>query len=219
MGRLRLLLFFAVVLGLSGLLLVLTGCGGGGGSFHQIVAPSYSLSATALSPASVTAGGMATSTITVTPANGYTGSVTLSCSSVTGGAPAPTCVFSPSPALNVGNGAVTSMLTVTTESNTPAANYTITVTGSDANKLAPSNGPQMLTLAVTSYTLGATALSPASVTAGGTSTSTITVTPANGYTGSVIFRAATSPVRPRLPPVPSVCLPLLLTARLRALPY
>ncbi len=82
------------------------------------------------------------------------------------------------------------MLTVTAASNTPAANYTITVTGSDANKLAPSNGAQALTLTVTaapvpSYTLGATALSPASITAGGTSTSAIKVTPANGYTGSV----------------------------------
>ncbi|MGO8795277.1 MAG: alkaline phosphatase family protein [Candidatus Sulfotelmatobacter sp.] len=36
-----------------------------------------------------------------------------------------------------------------------------------------------------SYTLGATALNPATVTAGNTATSTVTVTPANGYTGSV----------------------------------
>ena len=190
MGRLRLLLFSGVVLGLSVLLLGLSGCGS---STAKVTVPppaSYALTATALSPASVTTGATATSTITVTPANGYTGSVTLSCSSITGGGtPAPTCTFSRSPAVISGTGVATSLLTVST-SGSPAGTYTITVTGSDANKLAPSNGPQALTLTVTaattpSYTLGATALSPASVTAGEFATSTITVTPANGYTGSV----------------------------------
>jgi phospholipase C len=38
------------------------------------------------------------------------------------------------------------MLTVSTSTSTPGGNYTITVTGSDAKSLAPSNGPQSLTL-------------------------------------------------------------------------
>ncbi|MGC2170797.1 MAG: SBBP repeat-containing protein [Candidatus Sulfotelmatobacter sp.] len=42
--------------------------------------PSFSLTATALSPASVNPGGSANSTVTVTPANGFSGSVTLTCS-------------------------------------------------------------------------------------------------------------------------------------------
>ena len=190
MIRLRLLSISSAVLGLSALLLGLSGCGGGSSAVVTVPPPaSYTLTATPLSPASVTAGNTATSTITVTPANGYIGSVSLSCSSITGGTPAPVCQFNASPAVISGTGAVTSTLTVST-SNSPAGSYAITITGKDANNLAPSNGPQALSLTVTgpagpNYTLGATALNPGSVTAGSMATSTITVTPANGYTGIV----------------------------------
>lgn len=193
MGRSRLLLSCAVAFGLSALLLVLSSCGGGSSS--SVVpppTPSYTLGATALNPASVTAGvsATATSTVTVTPANGYSGTITLSCSSVTGGTPAPACSFQPASVTISGSVAAVSMLTVTTSSSTAAGTYVVNVTGSDANKLAPSNGAQALTLKVTavatpSYTLGATALSPVSVVTGSPATSTITVTPANSYTGTV----------------------------------
>jgi phospholipase C len=147
MGRIRLLLVAAGVLGQSVLLLSLSGCGGSTANLPPINPPaSYALNATALNPASVTAGGTATSTITVTPANGYTGSVSLSCSIITGSTPAPTCMFSMSPVVISGMSAATSMLTVTTTSSTTGGSYAITVTGSDANKMAPSNGPQVLTL-------------------------------------------------------------------------
>ena len=43
-------------------------------------APSFGLSATALSPATVSPGGSATSTVSVTPPNGFGGTVTLTCS-------------------------------------------------------------------------------------------------------------------------------------------
>ncbi len=39
-----------------------------------------------------------------------------------------------------------STLTVSTSSSTPGGSYAITVTGSDAKSLAPSNGPQALSL-------------------------------------------------------------------------
>ena len=147
MSRVRLLFLSGSLFGLTGFLLGLNGCGGNTATLETVPPPSgYTLTAMALSPASVTAGGTATSTITVTPANGYTGSVTLSCSSVTGGTPAPTCSFSTSPVVIGGTSAVTSMLTVSTTSSTPGGSYAITVTGSDANKTAPSNGPQGLTL-------------------------------------------------------------------------
>jgi len=78
----------------------------------------YSLSADATTtPSSVNAGSPATATVTVTPANGYTGSVTLSCSisPVVTGAGAPTCSFgSTSPVSITGATAVTATLTFTT---------------------------------------------------------------------------------------------------------
>jgi hypothetical protein len=61
--------------------------------YTQGTAPTFSLAATALSPASVSPGGPATSTVTVTPAAGFSGAVTLACT-ITGPSGAlypPTC--------------------------------------------------------------------------------------------------------------------------------
>jgi phospholipase C len=131
-------------------LLSLSGCGGGASSGPPPAKASYTLGAAGLSPASVTAGGTATSTITVTPVNGYTGSVSLSCSSITGATPPPICSFSASPVVISGTAAATSTLTLSTSIGTPDISVTITVTGSDANDLAPGNGPQTLTLTMAS---------------------------------------------------------------------
>jgi len=111
--------------------------------------PSYTLSATPLNPEAVTAGNTTTSAITVTPANGYTGSVSLSCSMISGGNPAPTCSFGTTPVAISSNTPGTSLLTVSTSTGTPGGSYSIIVTGSDAKSLAPSNGPQSLALTTT----------------------------------------------------------------------
>ena len=108
--------------------------------------PSYSLAVSALNPASITAGNTSTSAVTLTPGRGYTGSVTLSGLAMSG-TNAPACSFSTNPVPVNGNG--TSTLTVSTGINKPGGNYHISVTGNDANNLAPSNGAQSLTLTVT----------------------------------------------------------------------
>jgi len=192
MSSLRLSLVYGSLLSLTAVLLSLSACGGGGSSSSTVppATPSYTITATALNPASITSGNTATSTLTVTPANGYTGSVQLSCSAITGAVPAaPSCSFNPS-TVTLSGAAGSAVLTVSTSSAMPGGSYSISVTGSDANKLAPSNGPQKLTLstvapATPSYTLTATALTPTSVTSGASSTATLTLTAANGYTGSV----------------------------------
>lgn len=145
MNSLRLLFVRAAYLTLSVVLLGLNGCSSGS-STGTMGQPSYTLTAAPLNPGSVTAGNMSTSTITLTPANGYTGTVDLSCSMISGGAPAPNCSFSISRVTITGAASGTSTLTVSTASNTPGGTYTITVTGSDAKSLTPSNGPQSLTL-------------------------------------------------------------------------
>jgi FG-GAP-like repeat len=78
--------------------------------------PGFHLSAAALSPSNLTAGGSATSTITVSPVSGFGGEVTFSCSSITlNGSPAttmpPVCSFSSNP---VKGASGTTTLTVTT---------------------------------------------------------------------------------------------------------
>ena len=77
-------------------------------------APSYSLSAGTANPTSLSAGSSSTATVTVTPANGYTGSLTLSCSiaPVVSGTSAPTCSLT-NP-VSVTSGAATSTLTFNT---------------------------------------------------------------------------------------------------------
>ncbi len=59
--------------------------------YAQPVTPTFTLSATPLSPATASPGGSATSTVTVTPDNGFSGSVTLSCSISPAVALGPTC--------------------------------------------------------------------------------------------------------------------------------
>jgi len=148
MNRLGLVVFCCPVLTLIALLLGLSACGGGSSSSTPPPAGSYTLAASALSPASITAGGTSTSSITVTPANSYTGSVNLSCASISGSA-APACSFSPNPVAITGTAAGSSTLTVSTTTSTPGGSYNISVTGKDSNSLAPSNGPQSLALAMT----------------------------------------------------------------------
>lgn len=157
MFRLRLLCgflcsFFSISgvtcgLGTTALLLSLSACGGGKSPSISVPPPNgYALAAAALNPGSITAGGTSTSVISVTPAGGYTGSVTLSCGAITGNS-APTCSFSTNPVTVSGTSAATSTLTLSSTINTPGGTYAISVAGKDANNVAPSNGPQSLSLA------------------------------------------------------------------------
>src|SRR5580700_6705293 len=139
MGRVHPLPLVIVVPCLLVLSLSLVACGGGS------AAGNYTISASALTPGTVTAGSKSSSTVTVTPAGGFTGSVSLSCGTIAGGSPAPACSFNPS-TLTVAGTAGTSTLTVSTSANTPGGTYAISVDGSDSNSIGASNGAQALQL-------------------------------------------------------------------------
>jgi phospholipase C len=135
-------LFSGAILAVNVILFGLGGCGGD----SSTVAPSYTLTAAALSPASLESGNTSSALVTVAPANGYTGSVTLSCSVSSAATPAPNCSFS-NPAVTVSAGSsATSMLRVSTATATPGGSYTISVVGHGVNNMTPSNGAQTLTL-------------------------------------------------------------------------
>ena len=151
LNPLRVVCATSVSLGIGVFALIVSACSGNSGGSPAAPAPppgspSYSLSVGALNPTPVTAGNKSASTITLTPANGYSGSVTLSCGTISGGTQAPSCSFSPSAVMVSAGKPGASTLTVSTLVNTPGGNYAITVNASDANKLAPSNGAQGLTL-------------------------------------------------------------------------
>jgi hypothetical protein len=151
--------------------------------------PTFALSGSAINP--FAPGASATSSLTITPSGGFTGSVALTCAVANGaaGATAPACSVAPSVAIP-GTQPVTSTLTINSASATTPGTYSATVTGTSGAVA------QTTTVAITitplppppTFALSGTAVSIAS--AGGTGTSTITVTPSGGFTGSVTLACA-----------------------------
>ncbi len=79
-------------------------------AYGPATVPDFVITASALSPASVSPGSNATSTVTVTALNAYNSTINLTCSVSGGGSPAPTCGLSSKSTTGSG----TSTLTVTT---------------------------------------------------------------------------------------------------------
>ncbi len=145
--------------------------------------PNFSLSAAPTSVTIVQGGAGGTSTITVTPAGGFTGSVTLSASGLPTGV---TAAFGTNPATT------TSVLTLTASATATTGAATVTITGV-SGALTHTTTVSLTVNASANFSLSA---APSSVTivqgaAGGTST--ITVTPAGGFTGSVTLSASGLP--------------------------
>ena len=83
----------------------------------------FDVTAGALSPASVPSGGSTVATITITPQNGFSGTVSFGCSGLPTGT---TCSFSPA---TVSNATGTTQLTIQTSSTSPLGTSTVTVIG------------------------------------------------------------------------------------------
>ena len=100
--------------------------------------PGYSLSAGAANPTSVNPGSSSTATVTATPVNSYTGTVTLSCtiSPVVTGATAPTCGLSPNPVPVTSNGGSS---TVTFNTVAPSPDFQRALSGTRNTASASSN--------------------------------------------------------------------------------
>jgi hypothetical protein len=180
-----------------------TASGGGTDAFvAKYATTNFTVSATALSPASVNPGSSATSTVNVSVQGGFSGSVALTCSVAPASTNAPTCGFS---VASITSG-TPSTLTVATTASTPGGSYTITVTGT-SGALVHS---VPLTLAVTApdFTIAGSALS--AVAQGGSATSTITITPVNVYTGTVNFTCSVASVSGGSP-LPTCSIPTAVT--------
>lgn len=143
----------------------------------------YTLSA---SPASltVTQGSSGSSTITVTPTNGFTGSVSLSASGLPAGV---TATFGTNPTTS------TSVLTLSASATATTGTSTVTITGTSGTLTHTTtisltvNAP-----AAPDFSLSASPTS-VSVTQGGTGSSTVTVNKVNGFAGSVTLSASGLP--------------------------
>ena len=139
--------------------------------------PNFSLSASP-SSVSVTQGNSASSTITVTPSGGFTGSVTLSASGLPSGV---TAAFGTNPTTS------TSSVTFTASATAATGTSTVTITGTSGSTTHTTT----ISLTVNAQVVGdfSIAATPASatVTAGGGTSYAVTITGSGGFSGAVSF--------------------------------
>jgi hypothetical protein len=135
--------------------------------------PSFTLS-NSTSILRVAPGGSAASTITVAPANGFTGSVTLAATGLPSGV---TAGFGSNPTTG------TSVLTLTANNSATSGTAAVTITGTSGS-LSATTTIALTVTALPSFTLG---VSPAVLTVaqGGNGTSTITITSENSFNSEV----------------------------------
>src|SRR5712692_5121668 len=148
-------------------------------------APNFSLSALP-SSLTMTQGASGTSTITVAPLNGFTGSVGLAASGVPSGV---TATFSPTSTTG------TSTLTLAASSTAATGTSTVTVTGTSGTTLSHTATLSLTVNAPAPAPNFSLSASPSSltVTQGASGTSTISVAALNGFTGSVGLAASGVP--------------------------
>lgn len=138
--------------------------------------PDFALSATP-STVGVTQGASATSTITVTGTNGFTGSVALSATGLPSGV---TATFTPASTTG------TSTLTLTASSTATTGPATVTITGASGT-LTHTTTVNLTVSAATGTPDFALSVSPSTVTLPRSArrTATVTITRTGGFTGSV----------------------------------
>ena len=148
-------------------------------STGPVVAPDFSMS---VAPASqtVVVGNGTSYTVSITPAGGFSGQVTLSIDGLPGGA---TGTFTPNPATG------SSTLAVTTVTTTPTGTYPLTIRGV-SGPLSHSAPATLVVNSAPDFSLSAT---PASASVGGSVTSTtysVRITPINGFNSPVMLSAS-----------------------------
>ena len=149
----------------------------------------FELFASALSPSSVTAGNSATTTINALANFGFNTAETLSCSGLPSGA---VCAFNPP---SIAGGAGKSALTITAGATTAAGTYPIQVTGT-AGAVTSSTSLSLIVLAAPDFSFGPTPGSPTSqtITAGQTANFSLDLAPSAGFSGTVNFSCAITPL-------------------------
>ena len=153
------------------------------GDISGSIPPGFSLSS---SPASVnlTTGSSASSTITMTPTGGFSGTVTYSASGLPSGVTA---------AFTAGSAANTETVTLTATGTAATGNSTVTITGTSGT--LSSTTTVSLTVSVPQTPKFTLSASPANVLVnlGSSASSTITVTPSGGFSGAITYAASGLP--------------------------
>ena len=136
----------------------------------------------------VVAGSSGTDTIQLASVNGFTGTVSYTCTSATG----ITCTLNPTSNNFTSGGSTTMTATINAGSSVANGNYDVLITGTGPSGLfVHTLGLQAVVSSSSSgsptFSLSNNGATPPSVAAGNSITSTITVTPANAFTGTVVL--------------------------------
>lgn len=148
---------------------------------YGLLTANFSLTASS-NGLTVQQGSSNTDTLTVTPTNGFTGTVSLTASGLPSGLSA---------TFAAGTAANTTIATFTATSAAATGTYPVTITGTSAS-ITQSITVNVTVTAPSSFTVSAAPNSVA-IVAGQSGTSNITVTPLNGFTGAVTLSATGMP--------------------------
>ena len=146
----------------------------------------FSLSATTFSPSTVTAGNSSSAIIGLNPNFGFNQTVTLACSGLPSGA---TCAFNPA---SVPGGTATSLLTISTASNTAAGTYPIEVQAS-AGTLTHQVTLTLVVQAAPDFAITGPPTASQSVSAGQSAMFSMSLTPVGSFSGTVSLGCAIAP--------------------------
>jgi hypothetical protein len=153
---------------------IFNGCSGSA-SFDLAASPSS---------LSITQGSSGTSTVTVTPLNGFSGNVTLAASNLPNGV---TASFNPNPT------GTTSTLTLTASSGAATGTSNVTITGTSGTLTTSTTLSLTVNQLVQSFTLTSSPNSMTIAKGGASGTSSISINPVNGFSGNVTFTASGLP--------------------------
>src|SRR5712692_505598 len=161
-------------------------------SVTQPASPDFSISSSP-SSFSLAQGASGSSTITLTSAGGFAGTISLSPSVSPSG---PTVSVSPTSVTLTAGSSGTSSLNITTQPTTPIGSYTVTVSGT-SNATSHSTTVQVTVGSTPDFSISG---SPSSMTLSQRSTGTfnIVLTSVNGFSGTVSLSASVSSSGPRM---------------------
>src|SRR5213080_836338 len=161
-------------------------------TFATSTAPDFSMTANP-SSINIQAGSSATSTLSITSVNGFSGTVTLTATVSPSG---PGLSLSPTSVTLASGQTLNAVLTVSTSTSTPPDIYTITVNGTSgslaqfARVTVTVNAPPPPDFTITANPVSLT------IQAGSSGTSSISLTSINGFTGTVSLISGITPSGP-----------------------
>jgi subtilase family serine protease len=155
--------------------------------------PSFTLSGPAVTfTAGTTTTGGNLSTISVTPTNGFTGTVNLTCAVTTApaGATNPVACSVPAIVSVTGTAPAPATLTIGNTASTTVGGYVVTVTGTSGSITQTTSVNVTVTAAVNGGTFTLAATTPAAIGQGSSGNSTVTVSSTTLYAGTVTLSCA-----------------------------